>query len=213
MTLELEVSKKEKSADAVRAAGSIPAVVYGPKQEPISVSVDKSAFEKTLREAGESTIINLKGLDSEIDVLIHEVAFNAARGGVDHVDFYAIEKGKKLTTNVALEFTGTAPVEKGGSSVTKTLHEIEITCLPADLPSHIDVDLSSLVDEESVIRVKDLLIPATIEVHTDPEAAVAIVSAAREEEPEEQTEVDMSAVEVEKKGKEESEESDTDQKE
>jgi large subunit ribosomal protein L25 len=206
MTLKLEVEKREASNDAVRAAGKIPAVVYGPKQEPVSIAVDKLKFEKTLQEAGESTIISLVGLDQEIEVLVHEVSFDPAKGGVDHADFYAIERGKELTTNVAFEFIGEAPVEKTGATVTKVMHEVEVTCLPRALPSHIDVDLSLLATEDSQIHISDLVIPEGVTLDAKPDDVVAAVSAAREEEPEETTEaVDMDAVEVEGEKKEEGE--------
>lgn len=202
MTITLEVKKRE--AGEARTEGRVPGVVYGPKQEPVSFSVDAFTFEKTLREAGESTIITLSGLDEEIEVLVHDVAFNAKRGGVEHVDFYAIERGKELTTNVALRFEGEAPVEKNGASVNHVLHDIEVTCRPSVLPSHIDVDVSVLVDEESQIRVSDLVVPEGVKIENDPEDIVVNVAAAREEEPEETEagEVDMDAIEVEEKGKE-----------
>ncbi len=208
MTTTLTVAPRSASAQAVRAAKKIPAVVYGPKQEPISIEIDALAFTKTLHEAGESTIITLEGLDEPIEVLVHDVAFNAARGGAEHADFYAIERGKELTTNVALEFVGEAPVEKSGATVNKALYEVEVTCRPSKLPSHIEVDVSGMEDEEAQILVSDLVVEEGVTIETDSDTPVATVSAAREEEPEETepTEVDMDAVEVEQKGKGEEEE-------
>jgi len=201
MTTKLEVTKREGSAVGIRAAGSIPAVVYGPKQEPISITIDKNLFEKTLKVAGESTIITLTGLETEIEVLIHDVSFDAGKGGINHTDFYAIERGKELTTNVSLEFIGEAPVEKSGAMVTKVLHEIEVTCKPSALPSHIDVDVSVLVDADSQILIKDLNIPAGVTVTEELDDVVATVAEAREEEPEEEpVAVDMDAIETEEKG-------------
>lgn len=202
MTLELAVEKRTQNAKAVRAAGKVPGIVYGPKQEPIAIATDKMIFERTLESAGESTIIKLTGLDGDVEVLVHDVAFDAARGGVEHVDFYAIERGKALTTNVALEFIGEAPIEKSGATVNKVLHEVEVTCLPRALPSHIEVDVTVLVDEDSHILVQDLKVPEGVKIEDEAEQVVASVSAAREEEPEEvPEEVDMDAIEVEEKGK------------
>lgn len=210
MTLKLEVEKRAASGSAVRAAGNIPAVVYGPKQEPIAIAVDKLKFEKTLHEGGESTIITLMGLDEEIEVLVQDVAFNAEKGGVEHADFYAIERGKELTTNVVFEFVGEAPVEKNGATVTKVMQEVEVTCRPSVLPSHIDVDLSVLVAEDSQIHVSDLTIPEGVTLNVESDAVVATVSAAREAEPEEPTEaVDMDAVEVEGEKKEDEADAET----
>ena len=130
MTTTLTVTQRTKDAGALRAEGMIPAVVYGPKQEPVSIELEKFTFDKLFAEAGESTIITLQGLDEEIEVLVQDVSFNAERGGVAHVDFYAIERGKELTTNVALEFVGEAPVEKTGAMVIKAITEVVVTCRP-----------------------------------------------------------------------------------
>lgn len=204
MTLTLDVTKR---AQGEKPEGMVLGVVYGPKQESLPVAVERRVFEKTLEEAGESTIIVLQGLDEDIEVLVHDVAFDAVRGGAQHVDFYAIERGKALTTNVGLEFIGEAPVEKSGATVNKILHDLEVTCRPSDLPSHIDVDISVLVDGDSQIHVSDLVVPAGVTVENDPTEIVANVSAAREEEPEEPVEaVDMASIEVEEKGKKEEEE-------
>ena len=150
MTVKLEVEKREEAAIATRKAGRVPGIVYGPKQEPIKLSVDAHTFNKTLQEAGEATIISLEGLGEELEVLIQEVSFDAARGGAEHVDFYAIERGKELTTNVPLEFIGEAPATKSGATVSRTVQDLEVTCRPRDLPSNIEGDQTMLVDEESL---------------------------------------------------------------
>ena len=201
MTVKLEVTKRTMAAKALRKTGDIPAVIYGPKQEPISIAVNKVAFEKMVREAGESTVINLVGLGEEIEVLIHDVAFNPAKGGVEHADFYALEKGKEITVHVPLEFEGEAPATKKGGSLTKVLHEIEITCKPADLPQHIMVDVSGLDDFEKQIHVKDLVIPKGVTVHNDAEEVVALVQEVIEEAEIEVAPVDMAAVAVATKEK------------
>lgn len=201
MTTSLKVAKREGKAEA----GQIPAVVYGPKQEAISLAVDKKVFEKTLEEAGESSIIKLEGLDEELEVLVHDVSFSPIKGGVEHVDFYAIERGKELTTNVPLEFIGEAPAAKEGGVLNKSLHEVEVTCRPSALPRHIEVDISSLATFEDVIRVKDLNLPEGVKIENEEDETVALVVEV-EEEPEEPVEaVDMSSIEVEHKGKEEEE--------
>ena len=149
MTLTLSVTKREergKTTQKLRADGKIPAVVYGPKQEAVPVTIEKVAFDKVFSEAGESSIIKLEGIDGAPEVLVHDVSFDPVKGGASHVDFYAIEAGKELTTDVPLEFIGEAPAIKLGGTLTKALHEVEVTCLPNKLPQHIDVDVSVLVD-------------------------------------------------------------------
>ena len=199
MNTNLTVEARTGTNAAIRANGSIPAVVYGPKHQSEGITLSKIAFEKILKEAGESTILTLEGLAEAVEVLIHDVAFDPARGGVSHVDFYAIERGKELTTNVSLEFIGEAPVEKSGAMVMKVLQEVEVVCLPRNLPGNIEVDLTVLTDEASQITVADLTVGEGGIISQEPEAVVATVAAARTAEPEEteSTEVDMGAVEVE----------------
>lgn len=208
MTISLDVTARTASARAERAAGRVPGVVYGPKQEPISITTDAFTFTKTLREAGESTILTLKGLDEEIEVLVHDVAFDAEKGGVSHVDFYAIERGKELTVNVAIEFTGESAAEKSGAMINKALHEIEVTCRPSVLPSQIEVSLESLASVGDQITVADLVVPEGVAFNTEAETLVAAAAEARAEEVDEPVEsVDMDAVEVKEKGKAEEAES------
>jgi large subunit ribosomal protein L25 len=167
----------------------------------MGITLDKGVFEKLLKTAGESTVITLEGAGEGIEVLVHEVAFNPAKGGVEHVDFYAIEKGKEITVHVPLEFIGEAPATKTGGSLTKVLHEIEVTCKPSALPQHIEVDVTGLDDFEKQIHVKDLNIPAGVKVDTNPDDVVAMVQEVKDEPEPEPTAVDMDAIEVEEKGK------------
>ena len=181
MTEKLEVARRTLSAKAVRNMGDIPAVVYGPRQEPISISVNKILFEKTLKSLGESSVLKLVGLGTELEVLIHDVSFDSGRGGVDHADFYALEKGKEITVHVPLEFIGEAPVVKTGGSLTKVLHEIEVTCNPSALPQHITVDVSALDTFDKKIHVKDLIIPKGVKVRNDAEEVIVVVQEDKEE--------------------------------
>ena len=119
----------------------------------------------------------------------------------NHVDFYAIERGKDMTLHVPLHFIGDAPAEKtGAGTVTKVLHEIEVTCRPSKIPSHIDVDVSSLVDAESKITVADLTVPAGVKVENEADETVAVVSV-KKEEVEDAAQVDIASIPVEEKGK------------
>ncbi len=208
MTISLAIAERDQKQKngALRASGSVPANVYGPKQEPVSISADAKELAKVLSEAGESSIIELTGLKETFEVLVKDVDFDPVKQGVRHVDFYAIERGKDITTNVPLEFTGEAPAEKAGiGTVTQVLHEVEVTCLPRNLPSQIEVDVSSLEDENSKVTVGDLPIPEDVTVNNEVEDAVAVISVAKEEEEEVPEEIDMDAIEVEEKGKGEDE--------
>jgi large subunit ribosomal protein L25 len=204
MTIKLAVTERDENTklDTLRASGKIPAVVYGPKQEAIAIAIDSKTFDKVRKEAGESTIIELEGLKVELEVLIQEVEFNPVKQEVLHADLYAVERGKEMTTNVALEFIGEAPVEASKTgNLNKVLHEVNVTCKPKDLPSHIDVDLSTLVNLDDKILIKDLKVSAGVKIEADDEDPVVVVSAMREEVEEEAPALDMDAIEVEQKGK------------
>lgn len=211
MTVKLHVQERKergKQLKKLREAGRLPAVVYGPKEESKALTLDKATFEKTLKEGVESTIITLTGLTEDTEVLLHEVAFDPAKGGPTHVDFYAIERGKELTTDVPLEYVGEAPAVKQGGSLTKVLHEIEVTCRPSVLPQQIEVDVSVLENFEAQIQIKDLKVPEGVKVENDPEDVVALVQEVVEEVDETPEEIDMDAIEVEERGKDEGETSD-----
>lgn len=208
MTITLEATtrtERGKQLAALRKAGKVPAVIYGPKETAIALTLDRIKFEKVLKEAGESSVITLTGVGAPKDVLVHDVAFDPGFGGVIHVDFYALEAGKEITIHVPLVFVGEAPAIKLGGTLTKVLHEIEVTCKPTSLPKEIEVDVTALDDFEKQIHVKDINVPKDVKVENDPEEVVALVQQVAEE-VEAPTEIDMSAIEVEKKGKTETEE-------
>lgn len=195
----LEAQKRDVKEDlkALRKSGSFPAVVYGPKQEAISIKINTIAFLKTLKEAGESTVVNLSVDGDTHEVLIQDVVKDAVRGDMIHADFYAIEKGKKVSVNVPLEFVGESPAEKLGGVVVKVLHEIEIEAMPKDLPHEIEVSIDALVDMDSQIHVGDLVMPSGVTLLTNPEEVVVLIQAQREEEEEPVVEFDPSAVKTE----------------
>lgn len=212
MTLSLPVEARGNvSRQALDKADVIPAVVYGPKQEAVSLRIARADFERVFKISGESTIIVLEGLDEPIDVLVHSVDFHPSRGGIVHVDFYAFERGKEMTTDIPLTYTGEAPVEKTGGMVSHVLHEVTVTCRPSNLPKEIMVDVSSLDTEGSYLTIADLVMPEGVTIEHEPTETVAVAQGEREEDPEEAPEaVDMESVEVEEKGKGEEEVEDKD---
>lgn len=210
--LKLKANKRDEKAkpEDLRAEGLVLGVVYGPKQETISFTAKAGDFKKIYEKAGESTLVSLELDGEEIDTLIHDIQFDPVQGQVLHTDMYAVERGKKLQVSVELVFEGEAPAEKTlGGLIVKVMHEVEVECLPRDLPSEIKVDLAKLVDFESQIHAKDLNLPDGVELVNDPEEVVVLAKEAVEEVIEDNVEApDMDSIEVEKKGKvEESEES------
>jgi large subunit ribosomal protein L25 len=204
MTITLQAeprSERGKTLKGLRTAGKVPAVVYGPKEEATAITLDGIAFEKTFREAGESSIINLTGVGEDKEVLVQDVTFDPVKGGATHVDFYAIERGKEITVDVPLQFEGEAPAVKLGGSLTKVLHGVAVTCRPSALPKEIVVDVTPLETFEDQIHVRDLVVPEGVQIGNDDDEVVALVQEVTEEAETEPTEIDMSAIEIEEKGK------------
>ena len=195
-----------KDVAELRVGGDIPAIVYGRthKAEPISVS--QSEFIKLFKTAGESTVTTLTGLSDEVQVLVHEIDQHPVTSAPRHIDFYAIEKGKKVEVTVPVVFEGVSPaIKELGAQLVKVLHEIEIEALPNNLPHEIIVDLSTLIAIGDQIHVRDITPPTGVTFITDGDDVLVIAQEAKEEEEEAPT-LDMDSIEVEKKGKEESEE-------
>ncbi|MEK9130890.1 MAG: 50S ribosomal protein L25 [Patescibacteria group bacterium] len=195
---------------AARAEGQIPAVVYGSDIQPQSVSVESSAFSRTLRSAGESTIVDLtvEGTKEPIKVLIQDVQRDPVRSNVIHVDFRQVNMLKLIEAKIPLNFIGdSAAVHALGGTLIKSLEEIEVRCLPSKLVHQIDIDVSVLKTFEDAIHVSDLVVPEGMEILTEGNYTLATVEAPRSEAEmaalDAAVEVDVTAVEVEKKGKEE----------
>ncbi|HEY4494479.1 MAG TPA: 50S ribosomal protein L25 [Candidatus Paceibacterota bacterium] len=202
ITLSVEKRDMKSNVGTLRKKGIIPAVFYGPKEKNTPVSVSMSDFIKVWRKAGESSVILLKESENEHEALIHDIDVHPVTGVPRHVDFYVIEKGKKVKVKVPIEFEGTSPAvkDKGGILV-KVLRELEIEASPKDLPHEIKIDISPLTELDSVIIVKDIKLPESVTLISLPGEIVASIAVAKEE-VEEVKPIDMSSIEVEKKGKE-----------
>lgn len=173
----------KKLAEA-RKNGKLPGVVYGNNKDNQSVLLDAKEFGKAFAQAGQSTIIELKidGKDSE-NVLIHDVDTDPLTNEVSHADFYRINMNKTIRTEVPLHFVGEAPaVFQQEGSLFKNIEEIEVETLPANLPSHLEVDVSILDDFAKAIHVSDIKVPDGVEVLEDAEQLICKVEPPRSEE-------------------------------
>jgi large subunit ribosomal protein L25 len=204
VTLEYTIRTAGKKSEQM---GMLPGVFYGKKQASTPVHVSLIDFIKVWKQAGESSVVTLAG-STPVDVLIQDVTIDPVSSIPQHVDFYVFEKGKKIEVSVPLVFTGVSPAVKDlGANLVKVLHEITVEASPENLPHDITVDISTLIDLDSVIIASDLKLPAGVSLAVDAEEVVASVSAAKAEEIEEPTTApDLSAIEVVKKGKKDEEE-------
>ena len=202
----------KNDARRVRREGKIPAVVYGAGKESLSISVDPRVVTRILNsETGHNTIFDLNLDGEKTKAMIVDWQYEPIKGRILHIDLKRIALDKVLTVSVPIELTGEAEgVKTQGGILEQMLREVEIECLPADIPSHIDVDVSHLTFGK-VLRVSDLPHSDKIKFLTDENQPVAHVTAVKEEvavSPEAAAEAAAAPAEPEviKKGKQEAEE-------
>lgn len=181
LTLDVKARDSKESPDDIRKQGLVPAIFYGRAEEATPISVDALKFDRIFREAGETTIVSLKGDGIEKDTLIHDVQVHPVTGKPLHADFYVLEKGKKITIQIPLEFEGVAPAEKAGHIIVKALHEVEIEVAPQELPKHLVVDLEKLVSVGDHILASQIALPPSAELKTDADEIVASVTEFKDE--------------------------------
>lgn len=200
-----------KHAKKLRRDGLVPAVVYG-QHDPIHIQVDKVPLRRALRRAGSNELIDIDVDGKTVTVLAREIQQHPTRGDVLHVDFYEVNMEEKIITEVFLNMKGEPDSElQLLGQITQILHSLEVECLPGDLISEIDFSISHLDSPDDVIYARDIDIPDSLTLITDPDAAVTSFDYFREEEEEEEEEELLFAtaadeVEVIGKGKAEEEE-------
>jgi large subunit ribosomal protein L25 len=170
-------------ARRVRVAGKIPAVVYGAGQDAVAVSVDPKVITKILHsDSGHNTIFDLNVEGSAIvKAMIVDWQNEPIKGHLLHIDLKRIAMDKAMRVSVPIQLTGVpVGVKTQGGILEHVLREVEIECLPSDIPSHLDVDVSSL-EINGAIHVSDLPHSGSIKFLGDEHATVAHVTAIREE--------------------------------
>jgi large subunit ribosomal protein L25 len=186
---------KGKKVKALRREGFLPGIIYGRlaknQIDPIAIQLDLHEASKTINKLTGSSLVRLIVDDKEYPVVLREAQKDVIYGTLKHVDFMAVSLTEKLQTAVPIELIGQAPAEISMAAVVVTgISELEIECLPQDMPERIEVDATVLVDIDSAIYVKDLDLPDTYEVLTDPEELIAGVTYVTIEEEEEEEEED-----------------------
>ncbi|UCG62986.1 MAG: 50S ribosomal protein L25/general stress protein Ctc [Candidatus Zixiibacteriota bacterium] len=160
-----------------RKEGNIPAVVYGPEISPLPIVLSEKAFRAAVKEAsGTSAIINLEVDGKASKVIIRDIQRDPVTSHVVHVDFHAIRMDKALHLSIPVRFVGVARgVKTDGGILQTTMREVDISCLPSDIPEHIDVDVSDLGIGDA-IHVRDLSVP-NAKILDEPQRTVVVVAA------------------------------------
>jgi large subunit ribosomal protein L25 len=178
--LNIKAQKREKEGvkgvlNAARANRQIPAVVYGEGKKPISITVEKKDMDILLK-TGSNAIIDLQ-LDKETEkVILKEVAHDVVNGHLIHADFQRISMNKKLETAVPIKLKGEEicpAVKAHGALIDHSLRELQIRCLPTDIPHDITVDISNL-DVGASVTIADLKMPEGVEIIADDMSLVVV---------------------------------------
>jgi large subunit ribosomal protein L25 len=184
--VEKRVETGKNACNRLRAKDLIPAVLYGGHSgaESLPLSVPRKTLLDLFRKGLHQNavfLVHVKGADEKPHVMVRDVMLSPLRRELLHVDFVRILLDRKLRVKVPVEAVGTAIGVKLGGLLDIVTRELEVECLPADIPAAIKVDVSSL-DAETVLRVADLALGEKFQVVGDPERVIAHIVTPRAEE-------------------------------
>jgi large subunit ribosomal protein L25 len=174
---EPRATRKKGPARRLRAAGKAPAVFYGPKRRPLAIAVDQKEFLNKVTRLEGSHLIRFQSAADEIAdkvALVKDTQYHPLTQQLVHADFYEVDMAVKLRVRAPLHFTGKAPGVALGGILQPLCRDIEVECLPGDIPEFIEVDVSGL-DIHDTIHVSALQIPAGVTVSYETDFALVTV--------------------------------------
>jgi large subunit ribosomal protein L25 len=211
-TLEIQVEAREvkskRQARRLRRAGKIPGVLYGPKMPPVPVELDKKQFSSRVAGLEGSHLVRLQSESAALAAkvaLVKEMQYDPITGDVIHTDLYEVDLTAKIQVHVPLHFVGKAAGVVRGGILQPIVREVEVECLPMDIPEFFNVEVSAL-DIGDAVHIEELqmpegvsviyetnfalvtVVPPTVEEAPTPTAAVAEGVAAAPEAPAEEKE-------------------------
>ena len=182
----LKATKRDvvgKQVKALRREGKLPAVIYGRHTDPINVNLDAHTAAVALAKLTASSLVTIDVDGTEHLALVREKQRDYIKNKLLHVDFLAVSLTEKLRTKVAVHFIGVSLAVKDFNAVlVHNLEELEVECLPADLPERIDVDISAMLKPGEGIRVHDVLVSDKVRLLADPDTMVVVATFAKVEE-------------------------------
>jgi large subunit ribosomal protein L25 len=180
LSAETRSDRGKGYARKLRAAGRVPGIVYGHGREPQSLSVVARDLDKLLASiAVSSTVVQLGLGGATTKTLIREIQRHPFKKMIMHIDFQELVAGEKVTVDLPLVFVGVPEgVRLSGALLEQILHKIEVLVDPANIPNHVDVDVSHLAMGHS-LHIRDLKLPAGVEVLSDEDATICAVIAPR----------------------------------
>jgi large subunit ribosomal protein L25 len=172
-----------KQVKALRREGKLPAVIYGRHTEPVNINLDAHSASLTLGRLTPSSLVTINVDGTEYPSLVREKQRDYIKNRLLHVDFLAVSLDEKIRTYVVVNFIGVSPAVKDYNAVlVKNLEQLEVECLPTDLPERIDVDISVLQRPGEGIRVRDVKISDNVRILNDEDTMVAVATFAKVEE-------------------------------
>jgi large subunit ribosomal protein L25 len=164
----------------MRRQGRIPAVLYGRSGKALSIDLDALEFVNGVKHISESTIVKVEVDGKLYDAFVKDTQRDITDGKILHVDFYEVESGVALRARVSIHLYGNPAGVREGGILESPLHEIEVECLPKDLPERIDVDISGLKVNQS-LHVRDLQLGEGVRLISGADQVVALVKFAKAE--------------------------------
>jgi large subunit ribosomal protein L25 len=182
----LKATKREtvgKKVGALRRAGKLPAVLYGHHVESTPIMLDAHEASLTMAHLTSSSLVTVDLDGTEYLSLVRAKQRDYLKNRLLHLDFQVVSMTEKIRARVGIELSGTAPAVKEFKAVIVAgLNELEVECLPQDLPERIKVDISGLAEIGAGIHVRDIVLSDKVEILDDPDEVIAVVTATKEEE-------------------------------
>ena len=180
ITIERRAEQGKGPARRMRAAGRVPGILYGPKRTTTSITVAAEEFEKKvvhLEGAHLIRLVHAGANDAELHekmVLVREMQLHPVSGRALHADFYEVDLTERLTVEVTIHFVGKAVGVVNGGILQPILREIEIECLPTEIPDFFEVDVTAL-DIHDAVHASDLNLPEGVSLVGDPTRTIVTV--------------------------------------
>jgi large subunit ribosomal protein L25 len=197
-----------KKVGALRRQGKLPAVLYGHRIETTAIMLDAHEGSQTLSHLTSSSLVTIDLDGTEYLARVREKQRDVIKNRLLHLDFQVVSLTEKMRTKVGVKLTGTAPAVKSFNAVIHThLTEIEVECMPQDLPERIVVDISGLAKIGDGVRVRDITLSDKVAIQDDLDEIIAVAAAPKKEEVviEEAPVEEEAAPEVIERGKKEKE--------
>ena len=180
----LQAKNRQKAGSAesrrIRSAGGIPAVIYGKSGKAVSIQLDAVDFLRSTKGISESTIVKVEVEGKSYDAFVKGAQRNIIDGNILHIDFYEVDSNTTLRAKVSVILLGNPIGVREGGMLENPLREIEVECLPKDLPGRIEIDVSGLQANHS-IHIRDIPLSSGIRLISNPDQVVALVKFAKAE--------------------------------